>query len=68
MAEEQALDRCHRLGQIREVNAFRYIIKNSIEEVSIPIPQMHPNSSLIDLVRGANSEVEVESYTGFVWE
>jgi len=32
MAEEQALDRCHRLGQTREVKAFRYIVKDSIEE------------------------------------
>jgi SWI/SNF-related matrix-associated actin-dependent regulator of chromatin subfamily A3 len=34
MAEEQALDRVHRLGQTREVIAIRYIVKDSIEEVS----------------------------------
>jgi hypothetical protein len=34
MAEEQALDRVHRLGQTREVVATRYIVKDSIEEVS----------------------------------
>ncbi|RFU32920.1 hypothetical protein B7463_g3424, partial [Scytalidium lignicola] len=32
MAEEQALDRCHRLGQTREVKAIRYVVKDSIEE------------------------------------
>jgi SNF2 family DNA or RNA helicase len=34
MAEEQALDRVYRLGQTREVIAIRYIVKDSIEEVS----------------------------------
>jgi SWI/SNF-related matrix-associated actin-dependent regulator of chromatin subfamily A3 len=34
MAEEQALDRVHRLGQTREVQAIRYIVRDSIEEVS----------------------------------
>jgi len=32
MAEEQALDRVHRLGQTRDVTTIRYIVKNSIEE------------------------------------
>ena len=39
MAEEQAIDRVHRLGQTIPVTAFRYIVKNSIDEVG---PQ--PNS------------------------
>lgn len=34
MAEEQALDRVCRIGQTREVETFRYIIKDSIDEVS----------------------------------
>ena len=33
MAEEQALDRVHRLGQTQEVVATRYIVRDSIEEV-----------------------------------
>ena len=33
MAEEQAIDRVHRMGQRREVVATRYIVKDSIEEV-----------------------------------
>ena len=35
MAEQQALDRVHRIGQKREVVATRYIVKDSIEEVNI---------------------------------
>lgn len=34
MAEEQALDKVYRLGQKLEVLAIRYIVKDSIEEVS----------------------------------
>jgi SWI/SNF-related matrix-associated actin-dependent regulator of chromatin subfamily A3 len=42
MAEEQALDRVHRMGQTRDVIATRYIVRNSIEEVckSAQEPQM----------------------------
>lgn len=34
MVEQQALDRLHRIGQKKEVITTRYIIKDSIEEVS----------------------------------
>jgi DNA repair protein RAD5 len=37
--EEQAMDRCHRLGQLREVRVSRYIIKDSIEEKMLRIQQ-----------------------------
>lgn len=33
MAEEQALDRVHRIGQTRPVTAIRYIVKGNVEEV-----------------------------------
>lgn len=33
MAEEQAIDRVHRMGQVHEVIATRYIVQESIEEV-----------------------------------
>ena len=33
MAEEQALDRVHRMGQTRPVTITRYLVKDSIEEV-----------------------------------
>lgn len=36
MAEEQALDRVHRMGQERDVTATRYITENSIEWVGFP--------------------------------
>ena len=38
MAEEQALDRVHRMGQEAEVHAIRYIVEDSIEEVSYRNP------------------------------
>ena len=34
MAEEQALDRVHRMGQTKQVVAIRYVVEESIEEVS----------------------------------
>ncbi len=37
--EEQAMDRCHRLGQSREVRVSRYIIKDTIEEKMLHIQQ-----------------------------
>lgn len=43
MAEEQALDRVHRMGQMRDVVATRYIVKNSIEEVSFIVPSSLSN-------------------------
>ena len=36
MAEAQAVDRVHRIGQTREVEVIRYCVKDSIEEVSRP--------------------------------
>ena len=47
MAEEQALDRIHRMGQRREVVATRYIVKDSIEEVKASlIPSVSLSFSL----------------------
>ena len=36
MAEEQALDRVHRIGQTQPVIATRYVVSESVEEVRIP--------------------------------
>lgn len=33
LSEEQALDRVHRMGQTQSVKAYRYIMKDSIDEV-----------------------------------
>ena len=38
MAEAQAIDRVHRIGQNREVFTTRYIIRDSIETVSLSEP------------------------------
>ena len=37
MAEEQALSRIHRMGQAKPVVTVRYIMQDSIEEVSISL-------------------------------
>jgi hypothetical protein len=37
MAEAQAVDRVHRIGQTREVKVTRYCVQSSIEEVSFSI-------------------------------
>ena len=63
MAEEQALDRVHRMGQRQEVVATRYIVKDSIEEVrkASLIPSISL-SFLIDvglLACGARTEKQV---------
>lgn len=39
MAEAQAVDRVHRIGQTREVEVVRYCVKDSIEEVSQSFPK-----------------------------
>lgn len=38
MAEAQAMDRVHRIGQQRDVVVIRYIVRRSIEEVSALYP------------------------------
>ena len=35
MVESQALDRVHRLGQTRPVKTYRYIAKNTFDEVCV---------------------------------
>jgi hypothetical protein len=43
MAEAQAIDRVHRIGQRRDVKVYRYIVNNSIESVSYLIFRAHIN-------------------------
>ncbi|KAE9583619.1 hypothetical protein CGMCC3_g432 [Colletotrichum fructicola] len=40
MAEAQALDRVHRIGQKKEVIARRYVVTNSIEEYIVTVQQV----------------------------
>lgn len=37
MAEAQAVDRVHRIGQTREVSVTRYIANDTIETVCLPL-------------------------------
>lgn len=61
MAEEQALDRVHRIGQTQPVIAVRYIVSESVEEVRISyvgsqcliLLMVSPNSTL-SLCKGKN--------------
>lgn len=36
MLEDQALDRVYRIGQTKKVTTVRYIVKGTLEEVSLP--------------------------------
>ena len=47
MAEEQALDRVHRIGQTQSVIATRYIVSESVEEVRISYTSLTYLTSLI---------------------
>ena len=57
MAEEQALDRVHRIGQKREVFTIRYIVNNSIEQVKLLCHAVQPccNSSNTDRARHSST-------------
>lgn len=35
MAEAQAIDRVHRIGQQRDVLVYHYVVRNSIEAVCV---------------------------------
>ncbi|KAB2571496.1 DNA repair protein rad8 [Lasiodiplodia theobromae] len=57
MAEEQALDRIHRMGQTRDVVATRYVVKNSIEEYVISVQEMKSKVIKQSFDAGAATEV-----------
>ena len=47
MAEAQAVDRVHRIGQTRDVVVTRYIVNDSIETVSYTTPALHAPCSTV---------------------
>ena len=60
MAEAQAVDRVHRIGQTREVNITRYCVKESIEEVGLPSATHRPTLPLQSSSANANPEKYVQ--------
>ena len=43
MAERQAVDRAHRMGQTKKVNIYKFITKNSIEEKILKLQERKGN-------------------------
>lgn len=61
MAEAQAVDRVHRIGQTREVEIIRYCVKDSIEEVSRPTVDL----AIFDDTNSNNPDLSMSN--GFKW-
>lgn len=53
MSESQALDRIHRLGQLKEVVTTRYVIRNSFEEQVLALQRR--KQELADLTLNSGS-------------
>ncbi|KAL6471721.1 hypothetical protein MHYP_G00203710 [Metynnis hypsauchen] len=55
-AEDQCVDRCHRLGQSREVVITKFVVKDSVEENIVKIQKK--KQELVEKVLGARSAEE----------
>ena len=60
MAEEQALSWIHRMGQEKPVTTVRYIMRDSIEEVGVVLPQHYciPDRQVAEYPRAPAAKVE----------
>lgn len=64
-SEEQAMDRCHRLGQTRPVTVVRYVMENSIEEKILKLQSSKAainKGALVKLSREELAQVRMAEY------
>ena len=55
--EEQAMDRCHRLGQTKKVHVVRYVMKDSIEEKMLKLQAKKAALNTGALAKLSNEEI-----------
>lgn len=60
MSESQALDRIHRLGQLKEVQTIRYIMRGSYEEKVLSLQAAKQGLADLTLGTGALNKIDVE--------
>ena len=59
MTESQALDRIHRLGQLKEVRTIRYIIRNSWEEQVLKLQRRKQELAELTLNHGEINKADL---------
>lgn len=53
--EDQAMDRVHRLGQLRDVEVYRLIVRNSVEERLLALQEKKRSLSLQAIGEGSSN-------------